>query len=200
MSARHDSEPIPLLDADARDFLLDLARRSIAHGLAHGAALGVTLADLPAALAAPGAAFVTLHRHGRLRGCIGHLEPVAPLAEDVARNAWAAAFQDPRFPPLADHELAALQIEVSVLGPAEPIACTDEADLITQLRPGLDGLILADGGRRSTFLPSVWEQLPNPLDFVHQLQAKAGLPAGHWSPRTRAWRYHTESFGEDPAG
>lgn len=186
----------PPLDATARARLLDLARRSIATGLATGAPLAVDLGGLPAALTAPRAAFVTLHRHGRLRGCIGHLEPVAPLACDVADNAFAAAFRDPRFPPLGAGELADTVIEVSVLSLPVPLAFGSEAELLAALRPGEDGLILTDGHHRGTFLPSVWAQLPTPAAFLEGLKAKAGLPPGYWSATLRVARYRTESFGE----
>lgn len=187
----------PRLLADAeRALLLDLARRSIAHGLDTGRALPVALDGLPPVLAADGAAFVTLLLAGRLRGCIGHLEPVGPLAVDVSENAYAAAFRDPRFPPVRAPELDLLHVEVSVLTPSEPIAFGSEEELLAALRPGIDGVILAEGARRGTFLPSVWEQLPEPAEFLRHLKLKAGLAAGYWSPRLTASRYRTESFGE----
>lgn len=188
-----------LLDQSERDALLALARDSIRHGLTSDASLPVDLDAQPEALRAERAAFVTLHRKGRLRGCIGHLEAVQPLALDVAENAYAAAFRDPRFPPLTEAELGGLEIEISVLTPPQAIAFRSEADLLTQLQPGIDGLILAEsdspGARRGTFLPSVWEQLPRRQDFLRQLKLKAGLNPDHWSDDMRAWRYRTESFG-----
>jgi len=198
-AAAPDSDAGPsasLLSAADRRLLLELARASIVHGLSKGCPLPVVLDSLPPALRAERAAFVTLHAQGQLRGCIGHLEAVAPLAIDVADNAYAAAFRDPRFPPLTQTELDRVHVEVSVLTPAEPIVFNSEDDLIAALVPGLDGIILADGPRRGTFLPSVWEQLPNRRDFLRHLKQKAGLSPEHWSDRMRAWRYRCEAFGE----
>ncbi len=186
----------PRFDSTRRAELLRLARASILHGLETGRPLAVDLADFDPELAAPGASFVTLHRQGELRGCIGSLEAHRPLVVDVAENAFAAAFRDPRFSPLAVDEFDDLEIEISVLSPPEPMAFTDEADLLRQIRPGVDGLILEDMGRRGTFLPSVWAQLPRREDFLAHLKLKAGLPPGHWSPTVRVWRYTTESFAE----
>lgn len=179
-----------------RATLLDLARRSIVNGLERGAPLAVDPEDYPEPLRMERAAFVTLHLDGELRGCIGHLEAVQPLVCDVAENAYAAAFRDPRFPPLARRELAGLTIDVSVLSPPEPMTFSSEADLLGQIRPGIDGLILTEGRARGTFLPSVWESLPAPRDFVDHLKRKAGLPADHWSERIQVARYATESFGD----
>ena len=134
----------------------------------------------PADLAAPGASFVTLKRGADLRGCIGRIEPTRPLLVDVAENAYAAAFEDPRFPPVRPHELDDLTVSIAVLAPPTPWVVADEAALLAGLRPGHDGLILAAGGRRALFLPSVWEVLPDPADFVRALKQKAG-----WAPR--AW-------------
>ncbi len=184
----------PRLTEDERHRLLDLAWASIRHGLAHGTPRSVDLDACPPLLAAPGAAFVTLHRSGELRGCIGHLEPGQPLAQDVADNAFAAAFRDPRFPPLASGELADLELEVSVLSPPEPILFDNEEDLLSQIRPGVDGLILEDGPARGTFLPAVWQSLPDPRRFLEELKRKAGLSRDHWSSTLRVWRYHTETF------
>lgn len=179
-----------------REALLGLARRSIVHGLDRGAPLPVELADYPAPLRAPRAAFVTLSLDGELRGCIGHLEAVQPLVRDVAENAYAAAYRDPRFPPLERRELPGLEVHVSVLTPPESMTFSSEADLLAQIRPGVDGLILTEGRARGTFLPSVWESLPAPRDFLNHLKRKAGLPADHWSDRVRVERYTTESFGD----
>lgn len=183
-----------MLDNKQREQLLDIACRSIAHGLASGEALEVDPAALDATLIHDGASFVTLHLNGQLRGCIGSLEAHRPLAIDVAENAWAAAFRDPRFAPLARHEQDALDIEISVLGKPERLAFDSEQDLIEQIRPGIDGLILKKGARRGTFLPSVWKSLPEAATFLQQLKLKAGLPVDYWSDDIEIWRYTTESF------
>lgn len=148
------------------------------------------------ALAEPGAAFVTLTRDGKLRGCIGSLEPWRPLADDVAANARAAAFRDPRFPPLRADEVADTHIEVSVLGPAELLDVHSEAEAVAQLRPRVDGVIVRSGSRRATFLPQVWGQLPDPHEFLAHLWAKAGLRPGVWGPDVRLWRYQVEEWSE----
>jgi hypothetical protein len=181
-------------DQEERRVLLDLARSSISEGLARGIPLQVSVEDYPEALQALRASFVTLQSAGELRGCIGHLEPMQPLVADVAENAFAAAFRDPRFPPLRAPELAELHIHISVLGLAEPMQFDSEADLLRQLRPGVDGLILEDGWARGTFLPSVWESLPEPAAFLAHLKRKAGLPISYWSNQLRVYRYTTESF------
>ncbi|MDR2348385.1 MAG: AmmeMemoRadiSam system protein A [Bifidobacteriaceae bacterium] len=151
-----------------------------------------------AVLERTGASFVTLTQGGQLRGCIGSLEAYQPLAEDVRRNAVAAAFDDPRFPPLSPGEAGRTRIEVSVLSAPEPIEFADRADLLRQLRPGLDGLILEAPAHRGTFLPQVWEQLPRPEQFLAHLVRKAYLPAGYWSEDIKVWRYSVTAFEEDP--
>jgi len=172
--------------------LLDLAKSSIQHGLQTGRPLKINLTDFPAELTERRATFVTLHKHHQLRGCIGMLEAVRPLAEDIAENAFLAAFRDPRFPPLAADEFGELDIHLSILTPAEPVSFTSEQELITQLQPGIDGLILEEGRRRGTFLPSVWEQLPEPQQFLRHLKQKAGLSPDYWSENIRISRYRTE--------
>ena len=134
--------------------------------------------------------------HGRLRGCIGHLEAVQPVVVDVAENAFAAAFRDPRFKPLTAQEWPEVEVHLSLLTAPERMHFDDEADLIRQMRPREDGLILQDGPNRGTFLPSVWDSLPDPVDFLIHLKHKAGLAANHWSDRLEVYRYHTESFGD----
>ncbi|MDX5332463.1 MAG: AmmeMemoRadiSam system protein A [Gammaproteobacteria bacterium] len=183
------------LDTGERRQLLVIARQSIEQGLHGGEPLRLAQDDLPPRLRETGGTFVTLRRHGELRGCIGTLEPHQPLAQDVAEHAFAAAFRDPRFPPLRADELDDLTIDIAILGPAEELVFQDEADLVRQLRPGADGLILQEGARRGTFLPSVWEQLPDPAEFLRQLKRKAGLPADHWSDTLRVWRYGVEVVG-----
>ncbi len=147
-------------------------------------------------LDAPGATFVTLTKEGRLRGCIGSLEAHRPLREDVEENARAAAFRDPRFPPLLCGELHEVRLEVSVLTPATPMTFGDEAEALRQLRPEVDGVILEYGWHRSTFLPQVWEQLPEPRQFLSQLKQKAGLSGDFWSRDLRLSLYAVEKFKE----
>lgn len=180
---------------EQRSRLLGQARESILHGLAHGCPPRVDVGSYPEPLARPGASFVTLKRDGCLRGCIGSLEPRRPLVNDVSENAFAAAFRDPRFPPLAVTEFGDLGIQISVLGEPEPLDFADEEGLLAQLECGRHGLIIEEGGRRATFLPSVWESLPDPQRFLSQLKRKAGLPEGYWSDTLRASRYLVESFG-----
>jgi hypothetical protein len=179
--------------------LLHVAEASIRHGLSMGTPLPVAAADYPAALRLHRATFVTLLRQGELRGCIGTLVAHQPLVQDVARHAFAAAFEDPRFPSLAETELEDLAIHISILGPPEPLAVNSEQELMGRLRVGIDGLILTEGTRRATFLPSVWETLPEPREFLAQLKMKAGLPPHHWSARLRFERYTTTSFGSEDA-
>lgn len=174
--------------------LLKLARASIQEGLKSGHPPRLDLQQCEPALTQKTASFVTLELDGQLRGCIGMLEAARPLAVDIAENAFAAAFRDPRFPPLSAEEYAALDVHISILSPAEAITFVSEADLVAQLHPGIDGLILQEGSRRGTFLPSVWEQLPNPTQFLRHLKQKAGLPADYWSDTLKIFRYRTEMF------
>jgi uncharacterized protein len=180
-----------------RGALLGIARRSIESGLRTGVPWLPDPGGFDPALRDPGACFVTLENADGLRGCIGHLDASQPLALDVAANAFAAAFQDPRFPPLPAEEWPGVHVELSVLSRPEPLCFDSEADLLRQLRAGVDGLILRDGPYRGTFLPSVWSQLPEPRDFLRQLKRKAGLSPGHWSARIEVARYSTEHFGAD---
>jgi AmmeMemoRadiSam system protein A len=192
--ASPELEFLPELD---RHLLLQVARDSIRHGLDEGRTLPVRPEDYPERLRAVRATFVTLQRHGELRGCIGHLEAVQTLVRDVAENAWSAAFRDPRFPPLAAREMEDLHLHISILTPPQPLTFRSEADLVGQIRPGVDGLILQDGPARGTFLPSVWQSLPRVEDFWTQLKHKAGLSPHHWSEGLRVYRYETESFSTD---
>jgi AmmeMemoRadiSam system protein A len=184
------------LNEKQRGILLQTARASIRTGLLEGHPLKVNLADYEEALQEERATFVTLTEHGELRGCIGHLEAIEPLIKDVADNAFSAAFQDNRFPPVSETEFDQLEIHISVLSPSKPMSFTSEDDLLRQIRPGRDGLILQDGYYRGTFLPSVWEQLPTREEFLAHLKLKAGLPPNYWSDSLQVSRYTTESFGE----
>lgn len=173
--------------------LLQLARDAIARHLGQGAS---TLPPLPPALNQPGATFVTLTRQGQLRGCIGSLMAHRPLLDDVQHNAIAAACRDPRFPPLSAAELPGVRVEVSLLTAPVAMNFLDEADALAQLRPGVDGVIFHAGPRRSTFLPQVWEQLPQPEQFMAHLKQKAGLAADYWGPDVRLERYQVQKWKE----
>ncbi len=180
------------LNKEHHRWLTELAINSIHHGLKTGKPSIIDLNEYPAELSEQRATFVTLHRQHLLRGCIGTLDAVRPLAVDIAENAFSAAFRDPRFPPLEAHELSDLDIHLSLLTPAEPMSFTSEQDLLQQLQAGADGLILMEGLRRGTFLPSVWEALPEPEQFLRHLKQKAGLAPDHWSDTLKVYRYRTE--------
>jgi AmmeMemoRadiSam system protein A len=138
----------------------------------------------------PGATFVSLHAPGgRLQGCIGTLEPHQSLVEDVAHNARAAAFHDPRGRHLRLDDVERLEVEVSLLGPLERVAVTDEASACAALRPGTDGVVLAWGGRRATFIPQMWHHFADARALLAELKQKAGLPADFWAPDVELWRY-----------
>lgn len=177
---------------DTGCLLIAIARASIQRQL------GLPVSAQPQAewLNEPGAVFVTLSQNGVLRGCIGSLEAHRPLIEDVQANACAAAFRDPRFPPLTLDEWPATQVEVSLISPSQPITFSDEADALSQLRPGVDGIILEQNGHRATFLPQVWEQLPEPAEFLAHLKRKAGLSPDFWSHDLRLRRYTVRKFCE----
>ena len=147
-------------------------------------------------LSEPGATFVTLTQHGQLRGCTGSLKALRPLAQDVCQNALAAAFHDARFPPLTPTELATIRIEVSLLSPQQPIRFNGEADALSQMRPGIDGIVFECGTCRSTFLPQVWEHLPQPVRFLAELKRKAGLAENFWSPEVKLHRYTVVKWEE----
>jgi AmmeMemoRadiSam system protein A len=186
---------IELSDAEQAR-LLDIARESIADGLASGRALQVDPSLMEENLQGRAAVFVTLTRSGELRGCVGSLQAVEPLAQAVATSAFNAAFRDRRFGQLRGEELDAIRIEISLLSEMEPIDADSRRALLDSLQPGVDGLLLEDGGYRSTFLPKVWEKITSAEEFLQQLLLKAGLGAGHWSNSLRFHRYHTFTFAE----
>jgi MEMO1 family protein len=172
--------------------LIQLVRTGIMLGFDTGRPAEVNpAAELPPLLSAPGAAFVTLRRNGLLRGCIGSAVATRPLIVDVVLHAFNAAFRDWRFPRLALTELAGLELSVSVLTAPQPMAFADEAELIGQLRPGIDGLIIEDTGRCALFLPSVWDEVPEPPQFLSLLKQKGGMPATHFSPAFTARRFRS---------
>lgn len=183
------------LNKEYRQRLVDLAESSIQHGLQTGRPLKINLDDYPEELTERRATFVTLEINHQLRGCIGMLEAVRPLAEDIAENAFSAAFKDPRFPPLEARELDNLDIHLSILTPAESVSFSSEQDLLSKMQPDIDGMILEEGRRRGTFLPSVWKSLPEPEQFLRHLKQKAGLPPDYWSKNIRIYRYQAEIIG-----
>lgn len=188
--------PSSELSLSDRHILLALARQSIAHGLKEHKALKVNPADYSDILQQQRATFVTLQIQQQLRGCIGTLTAYQTLVEDVAEHAYAAAFRDTRFPPLDAGEFDQLEIHISILTPAVPLSFSSEQDLVRQLRSGVDGLILEYGFNKGTFLPSVWESLPDAGDFLRQLKRKAGLNQNFWSDEIKISRYETLSFSE----
>ncbi|MBE9609636.1 AmmeMemoRadiSam system protein A [Chitinilyticum piscinae] len=184
----------PFTDTEGAQ-LLRLARHSI-----HAHITGIAPDPLPDLdyLKIPAASFVTLTQHKQLRGCIGSLQAWRTLGEDVSQNAIAAATRDPRFPSLLAAELPLTRIEVSLLSVAEPLSFRDEADLLAQLRPHTDGLILYHGQQQATFLPQVWHQIPEPADFLAHLKMKAGLAPDHQTASLRFARYSVQKWLEAP--
>ncbi|MDX9715771.1 AmmeMemoRadiSam system protein A [Thauera sp. WH-2] len=180
-------------DTDFGSILLRLARAAIAHRLGLGPAPAVP--EDPR-LHEKGATFITLLKDGELRGCIGSLRRSRELGEDVIANAVAAAMEDTRFGPLGTDEFSAITIEVSVLSEPEFLDFFGEEELLAQLRPGEDGLIIFSGCRSATFLPQVWDQLPEPRQFLAALKHKAGLPMDREVVELMAARYHVQKWKE----
>ena len=182
------------LTANDKLLLLNLARESIMSGLKTRQVPAISLKDYPVHLQQPGATFVTIDLNHQLRGCIGTLTAYQPLIRDVVEHAFAAAFLDPRFPPVTTEEAPLLEIHISILTPAEPIEFSSEQDLISKIQPGIDGLILESGNHKGTFLPSVWESLPDADNFIQHLKLKAGLPKDYWDKNIKVSRYRTISI------
>lgn len=181
------------LEPRSRALLLETAAEAIETRLERRASDGPPEVTLPAELRELRASFVTLTIGGELRGCCGTLEAHRALATDVWHNARASAFDDPRFVPLEAWEWHSIDLEVSVLSPLERVAARSEAELVAQLVPGEDGLVIAWRGGRATFLPKVWEQLRDPVAFLRHLKHKAGWSADFWAEDVEVWRYFTES-------
>jgi len=175
---------------DIGPILLARARAAISEQLGLPASPATDHPDLHA----PGASFVTLTHGGQLRGCIGQLEPRQALGQDVWHNAIAAAFHDPRFTPVSATEWPEIDVEVSVLGPVSYAPCPTQEDCLRQITPFEDGVILSSSMRRATFLPQVWEQLPDPQQFIAHLLAKAGLPVGGWPSDMMLGRYRVSKY------
>ena len=182
--------------ANDRQYLLALARSAVAAKLKSGS-LASPPGELSPAVYEERGCFVTLHKHGVLRGCIGTIEPQQPLVDGVTENAVNAAFRDPRFPPLKAQELTKVKFEISVLTVPRTLVFSDPEDLKRQLKPGIHGVILSRGGLRATFLPQVWDQLPDPESFLGHLCQKGGLENHCWQdPRTTVRVYEAEYFEE----
>ena len=183
---------MPDIEPTLGSALLARARRAISMALGLEVAAPV---EHPA-FAERGASFVTLKKDGELRGCIGSIQQRRPLGEDIDENAEAAALRDHRFPPLTADEWPLVSVEVSLLSRPEFMAFASEQDVLERLEPGVDGVILFEGCRRATFLPQVWEQLPEPRAFLGRLKQKAGLSADHWSDNMMVATYHVDKFAE----
>ncbi len=183
-----------MLSEHQKQQLHSIAKKSIANGLTENKPLAIELANYDDELQTQRATFVTLHKHTQLRGCIGSLEPIRPLAEDVAYHAFAAAFSDHRFPPVTANEVDQLDIHISILAPPVTMTFTSEDDLVSQLRPGIDGLIMEEGQQRGTFLPSVWDSITDRREFLNHLKQKSGLPEDYWSDTIKIQRYTVEEF------
>jgi hypothetical protein len=183
------SWPEPDLDA-----LFALADVGVRAGLVGRRPPDVDPATLRPALREPCGVFVTLEVAGRLNGCIGTIEAVEPLGVAVPRMAWAAAFADPRLPELTADDYQSLDIKLSLMDPLEPLPASSEAELAGALRPGVDGLLIRAGSAQGTFLPAVWDKVPDPLVFLRRLEAKAGLRPGRWPADLRAWRYTATEY------
>jgi len=183
-----------MLEPADRRRLIDAACESIARGLGRPEPEPLPAGPWFQPLCATRATFTTLTLEGELRGCRGTIEPRRALVEDVWGNAWASAYDDPRFAPVTADEIPRLAVAISVLSPLEAIPAGSEEELIEALEPGVDGLLLSRGSARATFLPAVWRQLPDPRDFVAQLKHKAGWPGSFWSADLKAYRYRAETF------
>ena len=185
------------LTLEEQRILLRLAREAMERGVRGEALAPLVLSELPLRLREEGSSFVTIMTHGQLRGCIGSLEAYQPLAEDVREHAVAAALRDPRFPPVGENELSTIQIEVSRLTRPVPLEYTDANDLPAKLRPHVDGVIVRDAFHRATFLPQVWEKIPDPESFLDNLCYKMGARPDLWRTKhLEVLTYQVEEFHE----
>lgn len=196
--AASPSIELPVLSAQEEAALLAVARLAIESHFdsSRRGELAQAIASMPLAERELGC-FVTLQKRGSLRGCIGMLEAQAPLAETLPQLARAAAFEDRRFPPLSHHEWSHTHLSLSLIGPMQAIPAHSRSALLAALAAGEEGLWLTGGGRRATFLPSVWRELPSPDDFLDQLLRKGGWPMGHWPSNLQAWRYRVCELGRE---
>ncbi len=186
------------LTLEEKHLLLKLARQSIQLVTSRCPLPTLNLAEYSQTLRQDGASFVTLTEYGELRGCIGTLEAYQPLVQDVCEHAAAAALEDYRFQPVRADEVAHLEIEISRLTPPVPLEYERPEDLLRLLRPGIDGVVLRDGIRRSTFLPQVWEKVDRPEEFLSHLCMKMGAPASLWQRKIlTVSTYQVEEFREE---
>lgn len=178
--------------------LLRLARKTISEGCTRGLPPEQIQEkeDQPDFFLQKAASFVTLQKRGVLRGCIGSTQAHRSLLDDVIHNAFASAFRDPRFPPVTENELTEIKVEISILTPQQQMEISDERDLLKQLRPGIDGLLIRNPQYSATFLPQVWKQLPNPRQFLAHLKNKAGMAPGSWPEDMECLRYQCVKFEE----
>ena len=184
----------PSLSPEDLDALFALADLGVRAGLAGQGAPGVDPESLLPALRDARGAFVTIEVDGALNGCIGSIVAVEPLGVAVAQLAWKAAFADPRLPALTPAEYPSSEIKVSVLTPLEAVPAASEAELLAHLEAGRDGAVIRSGAANATFLPAMWDRLPDPLTFLRHLEAKAGLRPGHWPGDMEAWRYRSTDY------
>ena len=182
------------VESTLKKVLLETASASLRHGVEHGSAAPIEVDGYDKTLQRLQASFVTLRKDESLRGCMGSSRAQRPLIEDVSLNAYAAGFLDPRFGPVEAGELDQLDIHISVLSDVEELVFDSEEDLLSQVRPGVDGLLLQEADRRSTLLPAVWQMIEEPTTFLRELKLKAGLEPDYWSDDVRMFRYTAESI------
>lgn len=196
-SEPHEMAPEGSFAREERKLLLELARETVKEIVTSGSMPQIDASGLSSSMTELKGCFVTLKKKGELRGCIGHIFPHEPLYRAVMDNARNAAVGDPRFPPVEPKELGLIEIEISVLTVPQPLDFESPDDLLNKLRPGVDGVVLRIGRRQATFLPQVWEQLPDKESFLAHLSAKARLPALAWKePGTAIRTYQVEAFKE----
>lgn len=187
------------INSEEQEILLDFAYAAIVASAGEGSFPSIEPNSLPPQLSEPGASFVTLNIAGKLRGCMGTIEPKLPLAEDVIKNASSAAHHDPRFPAVTLEEIDLIEIEVSVLTTPEILLFNSSEDLLSQLKPAIDGVILKKGIRRATFLPQVWKKVDDTEDFLTRLCLKANLTHDAWcSEELEILTYTVKSFSREP--
>jgi AmmeMemoRadiSam system protein A len=183
---------------EERRLLLKIARQGVQAAASRKSLPALNLEELPELLRQPGACFITLHKNAQLRGCTGTLVAQLPLAQEVLQTAAQTAIHDHRFDPVRPEEEPELEIEISVLTPSRPLEVPDPSDLPNLIRPGIDGVTLRKGFHRATFLPQVWEQIPDPVEFLDRLCQKMGLPRRAWlEPGMEVDVYQVEKFSEE---